>query len=133
MNDIKDMLKKLPDMEHSFSIETKGNVTGLMYAGSFRCRIPTNKQKVLAERKRAELTGGMDPSMDMSVVQFAYKIAYLRATVIDAPKWWVDADFGFDLHDPSVIDEVYEKVAEFEKNWMDKVWGKKEQDGAAKA
>ena len=132
MNTIKDLLKALPDMEHSFELaEVPGDVTGIRYSGNFRYRIPTNKQKALAERKRAELTGGLDDQMSTSVVQFIYKIAYLRATLIEYPEWWAKADYGYDLHDVSIVDEVYNKVILFENDWMSKVWGKKEIDGVA--
>jgi len=110
-------------MEYEFSIETKGDITGKSFAGNFKYRIPNLKAKALAERKRAELNGGMDAMMDASVLQLHYMIAYLRFSLVETPKWWEENDYGYNLHDYNVVREVFERVEEYEQKWLKSVWG----------
>jgi hypothetical protein len=54
-------------------------------------------------------------------------VAYCKHTVTDAPKWFFESDYGYDLYDENVLREVYFKVMEHEEKWLESVWGKKEE------
>lgn len=123
MSDSKNLPKELPDMEYSFSIDVEGNTTRQKFTGDFKFLIPNNKKKAQADRYRAELNGGLDDRLDPEVLVLNYTIAYLRFSLTEVPKWWKEKDFGYELHDFNVVNEVYKKCQEFEKNWLKEVWG----------
>lgn len=124
MSNINELPKDLPALEKEIELECEGNLTKTHYSARFKYRIPNLKARSLADRKRAELNGNIDERfLEPSVAQFHYMIAYLRATLIDVPEWWKKADYGFDLHDSNVVEELYAKAINFENEWMIQVWG----------
>lgn len=131
MSDSSKLPKELPSMEYEFSVEVKGNITGKMFSGNFKYRIPNLKAKALAERKRAELNGGMDAMLDASVLQLHYMIAYLRFSLLEdsMPQWWKENDYGYNLHDYNVVREVFDKVEAYEQKWLKSVWGDPSESG----
>ncbi len=129
MSDSKTLAKDVPSREYEFNIEVEGKVSRTTYKGDFKFSIPNLKLKALADKKRAELNGGLDAALDPSVLELHYYVAFLRYSLIEAPKWWKEADYGYDLDDFNVVQAVYDKVEEFQKGWMEAVWGKDEEDG----
>lgn len=123
MNDSKKLPIELPSMDFEFSIEARGEVSGKLFSGEFKYRIPNLKAKCLAEKKRAELNSGMDTMLDASILQLHYMIAYLRFSLTSTPDWWSGSDYGYNLHDYSVIRTVFERVEAFEQDYMKRVWG----------
>lgn len=124
--------KEIPLMDHEFEVSVEGEITKKQYVGKFKYRIPNLKAKALADKKRAELDGPLGDLIDPSVQQLHYMIAYLRFTLIDMPDWWSDSDYGYGLHDYSVVKAVYDKTQDFETTWMEKVWGKKKNEKKSK-
>lgn len=136
MNNIKDLPKELPSMIHSFKIEVEGNVTKKAYAGEFTCRITNNRDRSMISKHKAYLNGGFE--LDFATDNFHHKIAYLRYTLLGPdikkdmakgyPNWWRDSDLGFDLYDANVVEKIYDKVLDFENEWLKEVWGDPEVD-----
>lgn len=130
MKDSGKLPKSLPPMELEFSLEVKGDITGKVYQGNFKYKIPNLKAKALAEKKRAELNGGMDAMLDASVLQLHFMIAYLRFSLYEVPQWWEDNDYGYNLYDYNVVKQVFDRVEQFETDYVKAVWG--DQDGGRK-
>jgi hypothetical protein len=128
MNDISNLKKSLPEMEHSFTIQVEGMLTRLPFDGNFTCKIPNAKTQAAIGKHKAMLNGGFSSELDLGTRNLHHMISYLRYTLTDMPKWWKDADLGYDLYDVNVIEEIYSKVLQFEKAWYESVWGKPEEE-----
>jgi hypothetical protein len=127
MNDVKDLKKSLPAMENSFSITAlEGMITGKKYEGNFTCKIPNLKTQALIEKHKAMLNGGLQASLDPLTLRLHHRLAYLRYTLTEFPKWWKDADMGYELYDGNIVEELYDRVMKFEADWMEAVWGPEE-------
>ena len=114
---------ELPPMEKSFQIEVSGGFTKKRFVGDFTCRIPNIKDQCLIEKHRAFLNGDMVNQLPPGVLKTHQMIAYLRYTLTEYPKFWKDSDLGYELRDLNVIEDIYNKVLEFEESWMAQVWG----------
>jgi len=128
MNDVKDLKKSLPATESSFIIDLEGMVTGKQYQGEFACKIPNIKDQAAIAKHRAMLNGGFDAGLDIGTKNMHHMISYLRYTLTLFPKWWKEADLGYALFDPNIVEEVYAKVLDFEKTWLESVWGPEEKE-----
>ena len=74
------------------------------------------------------LNGEFPVYLDGGVRKIHKMISYLRFTLVDAPKFWRDADLGYDLRDDNVIDAIYAEVMSFEEEWLKKIWGSGEEE-----
>lgn len=128
MSNIKDLPKKLPEMEHDFEVKVEGQVTKHPYEGPFRCKIPNLKDQSAIAKHRAYLNGGYDKSLDVGTKNLHHMVSYLRYTLVSYPQWWEDTDLGYELFDANVVETVYGTVLEFEQGWMEKVWGKPKEE-----
>lgn len=126
MNNISDLKKSLPQIEGSFSIDMEGGLTKERFQGNFVCKIPNIKAQTAIAKHRAMLNGGFEEGLDIGTRNLHHMISYLRYTLTEYPKWWKESDLGYDLYDVSIIEEIYAKVLEFEKNWYVEVWGPEE-------
>lgn len=122
-NKNKGLQDSIPDTVHEFQINTIGRVTKKVHLGDFTCKIPTIKDQAMIARHEAMLNGEYPIYMDPAVKALHRKIAYLRFTLTDFPKFWRDSDLGYDLRDDNVIDDVYREVQLFEDEWVRKIWG----------
>lgn len=127
MSDINALNKALPLMENSFTIDEEGILKKIRYTGDFTCRIPNIKIQALISKHKAMLNGGFELGLDVGTKNLHHMISYLRYTLTEFPKWWKDADLGYDLYDINIVESVYAKVLEFEKSWYESVWGKDEE------
>lgn len=118
--------KILPDTEHEFSIDLEGETTKTSYSGTFKSRIPNLKMRAAVLKKQEELTGGV--TEDIILNNMTYMISHLRATLVEMPDWWKNADYGYELFDLNVVSEVYKKVTDFEEDWKNLIWGPKDSD-----
>jgi len=123
MNNSNNLPKELPSMEYEFDIDVEGNTTRQKWLGSFKFLIPNNKIKAQIDLKRAEYNGGLEDRLDAEVLILNYTIAYLRYSLVEAPKWWIKADYGYSLYDFNVVNEVYKKCQNYEEKWLKTVWG----------
>lgn len=128
MNDNKDLVKPLPtdvpDLESQFQIDIVGKLTKKRFVGDFTCRIPRIKEQCLIDKHEAFLNGSMTNFLSAGTKKMHHMIAYLRfALVSDYPRWWRDTDLGYELQDVNVINEIYDKVLEFENKWVKELWG----------
>jgi hypothetical protein len=124
MLEVKDLKKSLPPMENSFSLVAfEGGITKKIYEGNFSCKIPNVKLQALIEKHKAVLNGGLEASLDGGTRHVHHMLAYLRYTLVQTPKWWSETDMGYELYDLNVIQEIYDKVLQFEKEWLENIWG----------
>lgn len=119
-------LTELPSMEFDFPFEGIGKITKKNYRGEFSYKMPNTKVQCLIDKHFAFLNGELAQYLDASTIKVHRKVAYLRYTLTDFPKFWKDSDLGYALMDHNIIDEVHAKVIVFENEWMGKVWGKDE-------
>ena len=110
----------LPAMEHKFSIQVKGEESGINWVGDFNYRRPNLQERAMVDVMRARLNGDLR-TLDPDVMAFNEALAHLRFTVKDYPEWWAESDFGGKLYDANVVLEVYNKCIEFEGEWRKKV------------
>lgn len=115
--------KKLPEMDGDFQVEVIGNITKKRVIGEFSCKIMNRKERALVAKHRAFLNGEMASQLDIATLRFHMMISYLRYALTDYPKWWKEADLGYELYDENIVKEVYDKVLEFEEEWIKEVWG----------
>lgn len=115
-------------MEHDFDYSGEGQITKFPYEGPFKCKIPNVKDQAAIAKHRAYLNGGYDQHLDVGTKNLHHMVSYLRYTLISYPDWWESSDLGYQLYDANVIEEVYANVLEFEQGWMEKVWGKPEEE-----
>lgn len=129
MSDIKDLPKELPPVDGIIQIDIIGNITKKRYLGEFGCKIPTIKDQCMSAKHEAILNGEYGPYLPKSVSDINKMVSYLRYTLTDVPKFWKDSDMGYALRDQNVIKDVYDKVVEFEEDWVKKIWGEEGKDG----
>lgn len=115
--------KDIPDTTCDFQIEIVGGFTKKRFVGNFTSEIPRIKEQCMIEKHEAMLNGEMATFLTPGVRKMHKMVAYLRYCLTEYPKWWREADLGYELRDLNVIEEVYNKVLEFEEKWMKSVWG----------
>lgn len=125
MNKINGLSKDVPDTTHVFMVDVEGETTKKRFVGEFTCKIPRKKEQCLIDKHRAFLNGDLATQLGPETLRFHHMISYLRYTVDDkvAPKWWKEADLGYELYDENVVKAVYDNVLDFEVNWLKEIWG----------
>lgn len=123
MSNNKGLSKEIPETEYTFVIDLTGEITNKRYQGEFTCKIPTKKDQCMIDKHRAFLNGDIAEQLSPSTVILHHRIAYLRYTLKNVPKFWRDADLGYGLYDSNVVDRVYEEVLSFERRWLTEIWG----------
>jgi hypothetical protein len=118
---MKDVISKLPSMEHSFEIQTKGQETGINWVGKFKYCRPTLGARSKIDVLQKKLNGDMT-TIDEETRLFNEAISHLRYTLVDYPDWWKDSGLGVDLFDGNVVGEIYNKCMDFEMEWQKKVF-----------
>lgn len=113
----------MPLTQHTFTIDVEGELTRKRYVGEFTCRIARRKEICLIDKHRAYLNGELVDQLSADTINFHYMIAYLRYTLTETPKFWSEADLGYDLYDANVVRAVYEQVLAFEESWVKQIWG----------
>ncbi len=122
--DLKSLSKNLPEREYTFKIEIKGKVSAINYEGDFKARIPRNKEQSLIAKEKALLNAGFDATLSLEIKNLHAMVAYFRHTIINAPDWFVESAYGYDLFDINVLEDIYGKILEQEEKWMETIWGK---------
>lgn len=112
-----------PPTEKQFSISIQGSLSKRPYQGDFVCKIPNQKERSQARRFQASLDGPNALNLDVATLNLHYMVSHLRFSLKNSPEWWRNSDFGFELLDYNVIQEVYDKVLEFEDEWYTEIWG----------
>lgn len=115
--------KDMPPTETDVQIEVVGEVTKKKFIGEFTVKIPRRKEQCLIDKHRAFLNGPSPENLEPATLKFHHMIAYLRYVVIDSPKWWQEADLGYDMYDENVVQALYDEVLKFEVEWLKSVWG----------
>lgn len=120
---MKNKIDELPETTGEFTIDLVGSVTKKRFLGEFTCKLPTIKDQAKIAVYESSLNGEYPLNLNEGVLKIHKKIAYLKFTLIDYPKFWRDSDLGYDLRDPNIIDAVYTEVLSFEDRWVREVWG----------
>lgn len=97
--------------DSTFSINSTGEETGNPFSGDFSVKgTLTRRDRFEVDRLRRQIVGaspeGTPPTPQVQAE--AYMLATLAVRVINAPKWWEDADNGLDLEDYNIIVEVFD-------------------------
>lgn len=123
MSKFNKLSKDIPPIECDFTIDIEGHVTKKRFVGEFTCKIPRKKEQCLIDKHRVFLNGGMPEQLSPETLRFHHWISYLRYTITESPKFWKDSDLGYELYDANVVEDVYNKVLDFEVEWLKEIWG----------
>lgn len=123
MNKNKSLNGDIPPTTSDFMIDVEGNITKKRFVGEFSCKIMNKKDTAMVAKHRAYLNGDMADFVDPLVLRLHMMISYLRYALTEYPKWWKEADLGYELYDENVIKEVYDQVLNFEEEWYKQIWG----------
>ena len=125
----KDMMKKLPSNLSSFNIaDVEGIITKTKYSGNFVSKVPNLRIQSDIAKFRGSLNGGDDGGLDQGTKNLHHMIAYLKFVLTEYPKWWEEADYGYELYDINVIEAIFEQAIKQEDIWVKAAWGE-ESDG----
>lgn len=122
---MKNIIKEVPSTETDLQIDVIGDVTKKRFIGEFTAKIPRKKEQCLIDKHRAFLNGPSPEQLSPETLRFHHMISYLRYTLDDKqiPKWWKESDLGYELYDENVVKALYDKVLDFEVEWLKEVWG----------
>ena len=129
----KDMMKKLPSNLNSFNItDVEGIITKTKYSGNFVSKVPNLRIQADIAKFRGSLNGGDDGGLDLGTKNLHHMIAYLKFVLTEHPKWWEEADYGYELYDLNVIETIYEQAIKQEDIWVKAAWGEENDEEEGK-
>lgn len=115
------MIKTLPSMEHTFTINVKGSETAQVFEGTFTYKIPNIRARSEIAKTAARLNEDLK-NLDEDTKFLHTVLSTLKHTLLKSPEWWAKADFGFELFDLNVIFEVYKACSDFYDKWAKEVY-----------
>ena len=121
-------IKALPSMEHTFTLNVKGSITGQHFDGTFTYKRPSLRGQSDIAKMASRLNEDLK-NLDEDTKILHNVLSNLRHTLIQAPEWWKACDYGYELYDVNVIMELYKETVNFENKWFEKVWGNQEEPG----
>jgi len=110
----------LPVMEHTFEINKKGKNAQKVYTGSFTYKRLSIGDQSKAGILKTKLNGDLI-NVDQDVNHLHDMLSWLRYGLIEYPEWWRDCNFGNDLFDVDIIEDIYRQVFKFETEWVKKI------------
>lgn len=119
------MFSVLPPQEHTFTIQITGTQSGQTFEGSFTYSRPTLGMNVQISKTKAFILGGLPVDDDADAV--VDMMATLRHTIVKAPDWWKESDFGAKLMDLNVLFAIMKECNDFEKKRDEKPEAKKDE------
>ena len=107
------------DTTASISISTVGKKTGKPYNGVFVAKmVKSQRDEFLADAVRREILGpspeGTYPAPKLQ--GDAYILGQLRVRLLQFPDWWKDSQFGLDLEDDNVAQEILAAILKRESD-----------------
>lgn len=112
----------LPEMEHKFSIQVRGEESQQNWVGDFVYRRPNLRERAAIDVLQKRMNGDL-LTLDPDVMALNEALSFLRFTLKGFPDWWKDSDFGGGIYDANVVYAIYEKCMIFEADWRKKVMG----------
>jgi hypothetical protein len=122
----------LPDMTHSFDIQTKGKDTDINWTGAFKYKRPTIGDRGRISVLRTRLNGDLE-TIDDETSLLNEALSHLRYTLIEFPDWWTDTHYGMDLYDVNIVTEIFSECMKFEAKWNKKLNEVSDASGDAEA
>lgn len=123
MSNLRHLPKSLPSENPFFEIDVVGSVSGERYKGRFECQIPNLRIQANIDKYKRFLNGGMDATLDKNTLNLHHMTAYCKFTLVEAEKWFIESDWGYDLFDQNVLEEVYNQILAKEEKWLTGIWG----------
>lgn len=115
-------ITKLPNMEHTFSINVIGNETKQVFDGTFTYkrlnlgkRMEANKMEARLREERVTLAEDVNRYIEI--------ISYLRFGLTVVPDWWKNSNYGLELFDVNVVTAINNECEKFEKEWNKQIQG----------
>jgi len=132
--------KTIPSKELSFSIKITGSTTAHQYEGDFIVKVPSVRDMSKIGVFLAKLNCGVPfEDLDRSTASLNNAIAFLQACLIEAPKWFTNAEdsdkdpgmaYGLDTLDVNVPVDIFSKANALVQDWHNALKGA--QDDKAK-
>lgn len=110
-----------PKNAYSFKIDLLGTDTGKKYKGSFVYTRPTIGKKRDIAYEEALLNSQYEKKPVPEILAANYAIAYLKVCLSKCPKWFEECNYGIDLEDENIIDEISGKIREYEEDRQSKL------------
>lgn len=127
--DIKDFDKDLPSTTKDIPLEITGSITKRRFVGEFTCKIPNIDDQIMIAKAEANSNGQYPMYLESGVLKANKMLAYLKYTLVGPyPKFWQESNLGRQLRDLNVIEELYNKVIEFENEWTEKLWSEPKEE-----
>lgn len=109
---------KLPEMEHKFAFEEKGEETQKWWRGNFTYKRLTLGERALVDKEKAKLMEGLF-FLPEEVIFYYDMIALLKYGLKEYEDWWEESNFGKNFHDLNVIAALYKECMTFEQKWSE--------------
>ena len=116
---------KLPSNEHTFEISLFGDNTNQKFEGKFTYKRPTIGMQVDIQKTIGRMNGDLSTLPIQSVEDISnynFILSTLKHCIVEAPKWFTNANNGLDLYDSNVIKEVFEKCMSYDADYKKKVF-----------
>jgi hypothetical protein len=133
MSKVSHLPKIIPSKEIPFKIKTSGAVTGHTYEGEFVVKVPSVREMSRIGLELARLNDGIPFEMlDKSTAALNNALAFLRITLTEAPKWFVNDStdlkeegmaYGLDTLDVNVPMEVFRVADKKVRAWHEALQG----------
>jgi hypothetical protein len=96
--------------DRPFSIRVSGDSSGETWVGDFRAKVALTRRDVInKDRIRREMLGPTgEPDEHSRMLAIAY--GELKVRITEAPKWFLESDFGMDLEDETPMAAVYKEA-----------------------
>jgi len=114
-------------MEYKFHVNIEGSESKAIWHGDFKYKRPSLGDRARIDVMRARLSGDLE-TISVEVADFIEAVSHLRYTLVDFPKWWGEANYGYDLYDGNVISEIYNKVLAYEAGFKERLTSGDEKD-----
>lgn len=103
-----------------FFVDITGDKTHTRYEGVFVVKmVLTRKEKFQSDEKRRIYLGISGNQALPDVIKEAYILAELQVRVVSAPQWWKITNNGEDIVDDNVLESIYNKFNEAEKEYLE--------------
>lgn len=97
----------LPEMEHKFSIQVRGEESQQNWVGDFVYRRPNLRERAAIDVLQKRMNGDL-LTLDPDVMALNEALSFLRFTLKGFPDWWKDSDFGGGIYDANVVRHLRE-------------------------